>query len=105
MGHARARKIPAQLVEDEEYQLRHERVAGIDIAKAKADVCTRLPPQRDGGRRASRAGARGGGAGGVGRGRGRGGEDGRRLRRAGQRAGAGRPERGPHRKGCCRTGA
>ena len=54
MGHARARKIPAQLVEDEEYQLRHERVAGIDIAKAKADVCTRLPPQRDGGRRASR---------------------------------------------------
>ena len=54
MGNARARKIPAQLVEDEEYQLRHERVAGIDIAKAKADVCTRLPPQRDGGRRASR---------------------------------------------------
>jgi transposase len=54
MGHARARKIPAQLVEDEGYQLRHERVAGIDVAKAKADVCTRLPPQRDGGRRASR---------------------------------------------------
>jgi transposase len=41
-------------VEDEEYQLRHERVAGIGIAKAKADVCTRLPPARDGGRRASR---------------------------------------------------
>jgi transposase len=54
MGNARARKIPARLVEDEDYQLRHERVAGIDIAKAKADVCTRLPPQRDGGRRASR---------------------------------------------------
>src|SRR5579871_4570859 len=54
MGNARARKIPAQLVEDEEYQLRHERVAGIDIAKAKADVCTRLPPAREGGRRASR---------------------------------------------------
>src|SRR3984957_4772482 len=54
VGHARARKIPAQLVEDEGYQLRHERVAGIDIAKAKADVCTRLPPARDGGRRASR---------------------------------------------------
>jgi transposase len=53
VGNARARKIPAQLVEDEEYQLRHERVAGIDIAKAKADVCTRLPPARDGGRRAS----------------------------------------------------
>ena len=54
VGHARARKIPAQLVEDEDYQLRHERVAGSDIAKAKADVCTRLPPARDGGRRASR---------------------------------------------------
>jgi transposase len=54
VGHARARKVPAQLVEDEDYQLRHERVAGIDIAKAKADVCTRLPPAREGGRRASR---------------------------------------------------
>ncbi len=54
MGHARARKIPAQLVEDEEYQLRYERVAGIDVAKAKADVCTRLPPAREGGRRVSR---------------------------------------------------
>jgi len=54
MGNARARRIPARLVEDEDYQLRHERVAGIDVAKAKADVCTRLPPARDGGRRASR---------------------------------------------------
>jgi transposase len=54
MGNARARKVPARLVEDEDYQLRHERVAGIDVAKAKADVCTRLPPKRDGGRRASR---------------------------------------------------
>ncbi|HEV3292500.1 MAG TPA: IS110 family transposase [Streptosporangiaceae bacterium] len=54
MGNARKGKIPAQLVEDEDYQLRHERVAGIDIAKAKADVCTRLPPSREGGRRASR---------------------------------------------------
>jgi transposase len=43
-----------QLVEDEDYQLRYERVTGIDIAKAKADVCTRLPPAREGGRRASR---------------------------------------------------
>jgi transposase len=54
MGNVRARKIPAQLIEDEHYQLRYERVAGIDIAKAKADVCTRLPPARDGGRRTSR---------------------------------------------------
>jgi hypothetical protein len=41
-------------VEDEDYQLRYERVAGIDVAKAKADVCTRLPPAREGGRRTSR---------------------------------------------------
>jgi transposase len=54
VGNARARRIPAQLVEDEDYQLRHERVAGIDVAKAKADVCTRRPPARAGGRRRSR---------------------------------------------------
>jgi transposase len=54
VGQARKRKVPAQLVEDEDYQLRHERVAGIDIAKAKGDVCTRLPPAREGGRRRSR---------------------------------------------------
>ena len=54
MGRVRARKISAQLVEDEDYQLRYERVAGIDVAKAKADVCTRLPPARAGGRRGSR---------------------------------------------------
>jgi transposase len=54
VGNARKAKIPAQLVEDEDYQLRYERVAGVDIAKAKADVCTRLPPVREGGRRASR---------------------------------------------------
>ena len=52
MGHARARKVSAQLVED--YQLRYERVAGTGVAKAKADVCTRLPPAREGGRRVSR---------------------------------------------------
>jgi transposase len=51
VGNARARKVPARMVEDEDYQLRHERVAGIDIAKDKADVCTRLPPGREGGRR------------------------------------------------------
>ena len=54
MGHARARKVPAQLVEDEEYQLRYERVAGIDVAKAYAVACTRLPAAREGGRRVSR---------------------------------------------------
>jgi hypothetical protein len=50
----RKKKISAQLVEDEEYQLRYERVAGIDVGKGKADVCTRLPPARGGGRRMSR---------------------------------------------------
>ena len=54
MGRARARRIPAKTVEDEEYQLRYERSCGIDIAKDKADVCVRLPPARDGGRRTSR---------------------------------------------------
>jgi transposase len=50
----RKKKISAQLVEDEEYQLTHERSCGIDIAKDKGDVCVRLPPAREGGRRASR---------------------------------------------------
>jgi hypothetical protein len=54
VGDAGARKVPAQVVEDEDYRLRHERVAGIGIAKAKADVRARLPPAREGGRRASR---------------------------------------------------
>ena len=54
MGRARARRMPAKTVEDEEYQLRYERSCGIDIAKEKADVCVRLPPAREGGRRTSR---------------------------------------------------
>ena len=53
MAH-RKKKIPAQLVEDEEYQLRHERCAAIDVAKASGVVCTRLPPAREGGRRVSK---------------------------------------------------
>jgi len=54
VAHRKGRKIPAQLVEDEDYQLRHERVAGIDIAKDKGDVSVRLPAAREGGRRRSR---------------------------------------------------
>jgi hypothetical protein len=53
-GAHRKKKISAQLVEDEEYQLRHERVAGTGVAKGPAAVCTRLPPAREGGRRMSR---------------------------------------------------
>jgi transposase len=47
------RKVSAQLIEDEEYQIRYERVAGIDVAKASGVVCVRLPPAREGGRRVS----------------------------------------------------
>ena len=50
----RQQKLSAQLVEDEEYQLRYERAAGIDVAKASAVICVRLPPVREGGRRVSR---------------------------------------------------
>jgi transposase len=50
----RKKKIGAQVVEDEEYQLRHERVAGIDVAKGSAVVCTRLPAAGGGGRRRPR---------------------------------------------------
>jgi len=48
------RQASRQLIEDEEHQLRYERVAGIDVAKASGVVCTRLPPVREGGRRVSR---------------------------------------------------
>jgi len=37
--------MSARIVEDEDYQLRHERVAGIDVAKASGMVCLRLPPE------------------------------------------------------------
>jgi transposase len=53
MGRARAQRIPAKTVEDEEYQLACEKACGIDIAKDKGDVCVRLPPAREGGRRTS----------------------------------------------------
>jgi len=45
------RRVSARLVEDEEYQLRYERACGIDVAKASGMACTRLPPDRAGGRR------------------------------------------------------
>jgi hypothetical protein len=32
------------VVEDEDYQLRYEVVAGIDVAKESAVVCVRMPP-------------------------------------------------------------
>ena len=38
------RRMSAQVVDDEDYQLRYEVVAGIDVAKESAVVCVRLPP-------------------------------------------------------------
>jgi transposase len=38
------KRLSAQVVEDEEYQLRHEVVAGLDLAKDSAVVCVRMPP-------------------------------------------------------------
>src|ERR1700745_153536 len=38
------RRMSAQGVEDEDYQLRYEVVAGIDVAKQSAVVCVRMPP-------------------------------------------------------------
>ena len=38
------RRMSAQVVDDEDYQLRYEVVAGIDVAKESAVVCVRMPP-------------------------------------------------------------
>ena len=38
------RRMSAQVVEDEDYQLRYEVVAGIDVAKESAVACVRMPP-------------------------------------------------------------
>jgi hypothetical protein len=38
------RRMSAQVVEDEDYQLRYEIAAGIDVAKDSAVVCVRMPP-------------------------------------------------------------
>ena len=54
MAHRR-NKIPAQLVEDEEYQLRFEKTAGIDVAKASGVVCSRVPREGAPGRFTTKA--------------------------------------------------
>ena len=54
MAARKQERMSAQVVEDEGYQLRHERVAGIDVAKDSGMVCLRLPPGPGGVRRRSR---------------------------------------------------
>jgi transposase len=48
------KRMSAQVVEDEDYQLQYERVAGIDVAKASGMVCLRLPPGPGRSRRSSK---------------------------------------------------
>jgi hypothetical protein len=38
------KRMSAQVVEDEECQLRYEVAAGVDVAKESAVVCVRMPP-------------------------------------------------------------
>ena len=54
MAARKPKRMGAQTVEDEDYQLRYERVAGIDVAKGSAMVCLRLPPGPGKSRRTSR---------------------------------------------------
>ena len=54
MAARKQKRMTAQVAEDEDYQLRHERVAGIDVAKASGMVCLRLPPAEGKNRRTSR---------------------------------------------------
>ena len=44
MAARKKKRMSAQVVEDEDYQLHYEKVAGIDVAKESAVVCVRLPP-------------------------------------------------------------
>jgi len=48
------KRMSARIVEDEDYQLRHEKVAGIGIAKASGMICLRLPPEDEAGKRRSK---------------------------------------------------
>ena len=54
MAQRKQKRMSAQVVFDEDYQLRYERVAGIDVAKASGMACVRLPPEEGGERRYSR---------------------------------------------------
>jgi transposase len=54
MAARKKERMSARTAEDEDYQLRHERVAGIDVAKGSGMVCLRLPPAPGKTRRTSR---------------------------------------------------
>ncbi len=54
MAARKQKRMSARTVEDEDCQLRYERVAGIDVAKGPAMVCLRLPPGPGKTRRTSR---------------------------------------------------
>jgi hypothetical protein len=54
MAARKPKRMGAQTVEDEDYQLRYERVAGTGVAKGPAMVCLRLPPGPGKARRTSR---------------------------------------------------
>lgn len=47
------KRMSVKVVEDEGYQLRYERAAGIDIAKESGMICLRLPPEPGKGKRTS----------------------------------------------------
>jgi transposase len=53
------KKMPAKVVEDEDYQLQYQVAAGIDVGKDTTWVCVRLPPEEGRKRRASRVWASG----------------------------------------------
>ncbi len=46
MAARKQKRMNAQVVEDEDYQLRYEVAAGIDVAKESAVVCVRMPPTK-----------------------------------------------------------
>jgi transposase len=54
MAARKQKRMSAQVAEDEEYQLRYERVAAVDVAKASGMACLRLPPGPGKSRRSSK---------------------------------------------------
>ena len=70
MAARKKKRMSAQVVEDEDYQLRYEVVAGTGVAKESAVGCVRMPPAEGRTRRTPPAGGSGDGPGDHGPGRG-----------------------------------